>query len=161
MPCLDRCFVPLQEEGEVLTCWYNSVVTFSMILKWAMISLFLDSTSSIQPFHTNVSMCFKYIHCKILERTEINGNTDAKLIEVLYLLQSTPCIQNFSLLYFPVLGLNTKRYSVSLRIQLECGKIRTRKTPNMDTSDAVVIRTIFRQAFDTSCWFFAEKAALF
>ena len=29
--------------------------------------------------------------------------------------------------YFPVFGLNTKRYSVSLRIQSECGKIRTRK----------------------------------
>ena len=33
----------------------------------------------------------------------------------------------FSGPYFPVFGLNTKRYSVSLRIQSECGKIRTRK----------------------------------
>ena len=29
--------------------------------------------------------------------------------------------------YFSVLGLNTERYSVSLRIQSECGKIQTRK----------------------------------
>ena len=28
-------------------------------------------------------------------------------------------------LYFPVFGLNTKRFSISLRIQFECGKIRT------------------------------------
>ena len=28
--------------------------------------------------------------------------------------------------YFPVFGLNTERYEVSLRIQSECGKIRTR-----------------------------------
>ena len=35
--------------------------------------------------------------------------------------------------YFPVLGLNKERYSVSLRIQPECGKIRTRKAPNTDT----------------------------
>ena len=30
-------------------------------------------------------------------------------------------------LYFPVFGLNTERYGVSVRIQSECGKIRTRK----------------------------------
>ena len=28
--------------------------------------------------------------------------------------------------YFPAFGLNTERYFVSLRIQSECGKIRTR-----------------------------------
>ena len=33
----------------------------------------------------------------------------------------------FSGLYFPAFGLNTERYEVSLRIQSECGKIRTRK----------------------------------
>ena len=33
----------------------------------------------------------------------------------------------FSDPYFPVFGLNTERYEVSLRIQAECGKIRTRK----------------------------------
>ena len=33
----------------------------------------------------------------------------------------------FSGLYFPAFGLNTLRYSVSLRIQPECGKLRTRK----------------------------------
>ena len=33
----------------------------------------------------------------------------------------------FSGPYFPAFGLNTERYEVSLRIQSECGKIRTRK----------------------------------
>ena len=33
----------------------------------------------------------------------------------------------FSGPYFPAFGLNTKRYSVSLCIQSECGKIRTKK----------------------------------
>ena len=33
----------------------------------------------------------------------------------------------FSGPYFPAFGLNTERYGVSLRIQSECGKIRTRK----------------------------------
>ena len=33
----------------------------------------------------------------------------------------------FSGPYFPAFGLNTERYSVSLRIQSECGKMRTEK----------------------------------
>ena len=39
---------------------------------------------------------------------------------------------------FPAFGLNTERYSVSIRIQSECGKIRTRITPNTDTFHAVL-----------------------
>ena len=42
---------------------------------------------------------------------------------------------------FPAFGLNTERYSLSLRIQSECGKIQTRITPNTDTFYAV--KTIF------------------
>ena len=46
-------------------------------------------------------------------------------------------IQSFSGSYFPAFGLNTGKYSVSLRIQSELGKIRTRKTPNTETFHAV------------------------
>ena len=38
---------------------------------------------------------------------------------------------------FPAFGLTMERYSVSLLIQSECTKIRTRKTPNTDTFHAV------------------------
>ena len=38
-------------------------------------------------------------------------------------------IRSFSGRYFPAFGLNTKKYSVPLRFQSECGKVRTRKTP--------------------------------
>ena len=38
---------------------------------------------------------------------------------------------------FSTFGLNAQRYSVSLRIQSECGKIRTRVTPNTDTFHAI------------------------
>ena len=48
-------------------------------------------------------------------------------------------IRSFSGPYFPAFGLNTERYEVSLRIQPECGKIRTRKTPEADTFYAVLI----------------------
>ena len=42
-------------------------------------------------------------------------------------------IQSYSGPHFPVFGLNTERYSLSLRIQSKCGKMRTRITPNKDT----------------------------
>ena len=42
-------------------------------------------------------------------------------------------IRSFSGPYFPASGLTLERYGVSLRIQSEFGKIRTRKTPNTDT----------------------------
>ena len=45
--------------------------------------------------------------------------------------------QSYSDPYFPAFGLNMERYSVSLRIQSKCGKIRTRISPNTDTFYAV------------------------
>ena len=46
-------------------------------------------------------------------------------------------IRNYSGPNFPAFGLNTKRYSVSLRIQSESGRMQTRITPNTDTFYAV------------------------
>ena len=43
------------------------------------------------------------------------------------------CIRSYASPYFPVFGLNMERYSVSLRFQSECGKMRTRITSNTDT----------------------------
>ena len=57
--------------------------------------------------------------------------------DVINLLKSVR-IRSYSGPYFPAFGLNTERYSVSLRIQSECGKIRTRITPNTDTFHAVL-----------------------
>ena len=48
-------------------------------------------------------------------------------------------IRSFSSPYFPEFKLNPEKYSVSLRIQSKCGKIWTRKTPNTDTSHAVLV----------------------
>ena len=41
-------------------------------------------------------------------------------------------IRRYSGPHFPTFGLNTERYRLSLRIQSECGEMRTRITPNMD-----------------------------
>ena len=46
-------------------------------------------------------------------------------------------IPSFSGSYFPAFGLNTEIYHVNLRIQSECAKIWTGKTPNIDTFYAV------------------------
>ena len=46
-------------------------------------------------------------------------------------------IRSYSGPHFPAFGLNTERYGVSLRIQSECGKMRTRITPTTDTLHAV------------------------
>ena len=48
------------------------------------------------------------------------------------------CVKSFGICsysgpQFPAFGLNTERYGVSLRIQSECGKMRTKITPNTDT----------------------------
>ena len=52
-------------------------------------------------------------------------------------------IWSFSDPYFPAFGLNTERYSVSLRILSKCGKMRSRKTPNMNTFHAVCFSQFF------------------
>ena len=39
-------------------------------------------------------------------------------------------------------GLNTERYSVYIRIQPECGRIQTRKTPKTDAFHAVFVLTL-------------------
>ena len=46
-------------------------------------------------------------------------------------------IRSVSGTYFPAFRLNMEIYRVNLRIQSECWKIRTRKTPNIDTFHAV------------------------
>ena len=53
------------------------------------------------------------------------------------------CIQSYSGPYFPAFGLNEERYSISLRIQSECGKIRNIIAPNTYTFYAVIQRGIF------------------
>ena len=48
-------------------------------------------------------------------------------------------IQSFSGTYFPAFG--------KFSIQSECGKIRTRKTPNTDIFHAVIALTLFSLGF--------------
>ena len=59
-------------------------------------------------------------------------------------LQKSVRSRSYSGPYFLAFGLNTERCSVSLLIQSECGKIRTRITPNTDTFYRV---EIFRELY--------------
>ena len=69
--------------------------------------------------------------------------------------EKAQCVKNirircYSCLHFPAFGLNTERYrlykyrdteySVSLRIQSDCGEMRTRITPNTDIFYAVTMK---------------------
>ena len=48
-------------------------------------------------------------------------------------------IRSYSGPHFPAFGLNMERYSISLRVQSECGKMRTKIIPNTDTFCAVTL----------------------
>ena len=48
-------------------------------------------------------------------------------------------IRSFSGPYFPTFELNMEGHFVSLCIQSECGKIRTKKTPNTDTFHTMTV----------------------
>ena len=56
-------------------------------------------------------------------------------------------MRSYSGSHFHAFGLNTERYEVSLRIQSECGKIRTTITPNTDTFHAVENSNNFETIF--------------
>ena len=60
----------------------------------------------------------------------------------------------FSGPYFPAFGLNTEKDGVFLCIQSKCGKIRTRKTPNTDTTFSLrfsadeTLKEVFKLSID-------------
>ena len=66
----------------------------------------------------------------------VYGNSYKSLENISYTVKSVR-IRSYSGPYFPAFGLNMERYSVSLCIQSECGKMRTRVSPNWDTFYAV------------------------
>ena len=56
-------------------------------------------------------------------------------------------IRSFSGPYFPAFGLSTEIYGVSLRIKSKCGKKQTRKTPNLDTFHALVLKDDMKNSY--------------
>ena len=94
--------------------------------------------SSVQIKHDDKSFVTTLaLHAKM--KFSVKENTDlftfSKEIHCVKSIRS----RSFSGPFFLTFGLNTKRYGLSLLIQSECGKIRTRKTPNTDTFHAVIL----------------------
>ena len=111
-------------------------------------------------FSANVSLCnqFKYIpfnifSCRIViisyKTLIITGisNEETNEFNIYGVCRNVHWVKSvririYSGPHFPTFGLNTARYGGSLGIQSECGKIRTRITPNTYTFYAVVTMNI-------------------
>ena len=92
--------------------------------------------------------CFKttlsYLQLSVTEKSSLDGYTVNNITkqnrihqvirEPTHILDNTSTTEKVSKygaisgLHFPTFGLNTERYEVSVRIQSECGKIRTRNS---------------------------------
>ena len=110
------------------------------------ISLFLDTNASIQKknwptshfflrsnFSQIIQSCMEKSFSKVFYQT-------LKLILLCAKINTTRKMSVFGVfsgLYFPAFGMNKEIYKVNLRIQSECGKMHTRKTPNTDNFHAV------------------------
>ena len=79
-----------------------------------------------------------FIHCTNSFHSLIKVEKCNDLILKLALGEKYPYWE-FSGPYFSAFGLNMERHEVSQRIQFECEKIRTRKSPIMDTFHAVLV----------------------
>ena len=87
-----------------------------------------------------------YVHPGGIYLLKVNKrNTRVRCEICLKLTIKTPERRSYSGPYFPAFGLNAERYKTCLRIQSECGKIRTRMTPNTFTFHAVIINVLQKE----------------
>ena len=92
--------------------------------------------------HVNIAFCFTG---RVVSNLNVYLQPNLNLNSIL---EKSPYSEFFWSI-FSAFGLNTKRYSVSLRIQSECRKIRTRKNPNKDTFDVVNPSTVLHEFLST------------
>ena len=101
----------------------------------------LQSVTGIKKWDKRIKKCDNYYNVRC--NTSVISNRSMILIterdKLNHCLKSVR-IRSFSDPFFPASGLNKKRFGASLRIQAECGKIRTRKTPNTDIFHAVNLK---------------------
>ena len=124
-------------------------------------SLRLISWREVRRLDFNVSKWMKIRNCSYTlwvserhcsKKEDLNILIFGAVNEMIYLtLRRSVGIWSYSGPCFLAFGLNPERYSVSLRIQAECRKIRTRITPNTDTFHAVwecnVSRLLYKKQF--------------
>ena len=93
--------------------WRTMVPMKKECLQFMLILIMLVSSATFFYFYLTI---FFHMHCWILGK-QTSGKHCVK----------SALVRSFSASYFPIFALNTERYFVSLRIQSECGKIRTWK----------------------------------
>ena len=79
-----------------------------------------------------------FSHCGTPDQSEDRSQILNKGTQNKYRVESIR-IRSFSGPYSLAFGRITERYGAFLRIQSKCGKIRTRKTPNTDTSTLLML----------------------
>ena len=67
----------------------------------------------------------------------------------------------YSEIYFIHTDIHCVKRSISLRIQSECGKVRTRITPNTDTFYAVIVKYLCRSFFTKFVNYFSQLTIFF
>ena len=111
--------------------WVGRISRFRKTEKIVYYNTFLDLKQvTMATWQTGCSTtCYSGYHCWISSFNRFK-------IEYLRMIKSFPHTAwklsrygVFSDPYFPAFGLNTERYSLSLHIHSECGKIQTRKNP--------------------------------
>ena len=109
---------------------FSQFSTFNLVDKDRII---LDDESA-KPFDTFLINAVGNLNIKdVMNSPGVNGTSPRASVDI-HCVKSVRVL-SFSGPYFPALRLNSD--SLSFRIQCECGKIRTRETPNTDTFHAV------------------------
>ena len=95
--------------------------------------------------HTKIPRTYSNISLKKIYQPKDNKETSCHLKNLKKFVETLHCVKSVRIRscsgpYFLAFGLNSERFGVSLRIQSECGKIRTRITRNTDTFHAVFAR---------------------
>ena len=118
------CSIIKKNSNKSVFCEYFEILKNSFLYRTPPVAAFVN-TPLIFTFMSNTN------------KTQ-NHKTPYMILPVTVHCVKSVRIRSYSGPYFPALRLNTERYSVSLRIQPECEKIRTRITPNTDTFYAVL-----------------------
>ena len=110
-----------------------------MVVDWSLLQL-LKNSSKLCKFDLNILKKYAFANGRCKQPNILIWESDCSEFfhHNIHYVKSVR-IPSFSSHFFPALGLNTDRYGVSLRIQSESGKIRTRKFPNTDTFHAVIV----------------------
>ena len=110
-------------------CWHNSVGTIPLIWCYLIANI-------LQTFEL-VRKSRKSLFSSDTQ-AEVSLKKSTSKMNKMHCMKSVR-VWSYSGPHFPEFGVNTERYSVSFRFQLECRKIWARIIPNMDTFYAVIV----------------------